>query len=280
MTSSNVVSAPADVVSAPADVVVVSSKAERIALFNETSRKVAEAVSAALSTCKSWQDFGALAASRFESQAGERAHFMAHAKARGVDFADDPAKVTKEVRDAIVAGFVDHYVSTEPAVRYKRGDNGALLVMDELDFRGADVRIAATEACVSHKVYAALQKTDAPKWKALTAFRKRIDCRARVRYHDLFKMARAQAKVDQVEALYNPDGDVRDAAEKAAAANSATRSKAKPIQIEGLAALIDNVIDLIDAAKTAKTIKAPLAQAVADLLIEARKATGVEPKAE
>jgi len=280
MNSSNVVAASAAVVSAPADVVVVSSKAERIALFNETSQKIADAVSAALSTCKSWQDFGALAASRFESQAGERAYFMAHAKAWGVDFADNPAKVTQEVRNAIVAGFVDHYVSTEPSVRYKRGDNGALLVMEAGDPRPADVTIAATEACVSHTVYAAKKKTDRPTWDALTAFRKRVDGRARVRYHDLFKMARAQVKVDGIEALYNPDGDVRDVAEKAAAAKSATRGKAEPIKIDALAALIDEVIDLVDEAKKAKTIKAALAQAVADLLIEARLATGVKAKAE
>ncbi|MEI6481818.1 MAG: hypothetical protein WCO62_00265 [Betaproteobacteria bacterium] len=279
MNSSNVVAASAAVVSAPADVVVVSSKAERIALFNETGQKIAEAVSTALSTCKSWQDFGSLAAVRFDSHKAERALFIAYAHSRGVDFDGDPANVKDAVRDAICAGIRDQYIATALRVRYKRGDNGALLVMEASDPRPADVTIAATDACISHTSYAHLKLKDKPVWEALTAYRKRIDGRTRVMWSSFFDAGREARKAAAIDSLYSADETERMEAEKAKAEKSATRAKAKPLNVAALAALIDNVIDQIDKAKTAKTIKAPLAQAIADLLIAARAATGIKAKA-
>jgi len=257
----------------------LSTRAERATEILVANGKVLDTVISWLKDCQSWQDFGSLAAVRFDSHKAERALFTAYAKANGVDFNGDPANVSDEVRDAICAGIRDQYIATALPIRYKRGDNGALLLMDASDPRPADVTVKATEACVAHTSYAHLKSKDKPVWEALTAYRKRIDGRTRVMWSSFFDAGREARKAAAIDSLYSADETERMEAEKVKAEKSATRAKAKPINIAALAALIDNVIDQIDKAKTAKTIKAPLAQAVADHLIAARAATGIKAKA-
>jgi len=279
--------ASAVTVDAASAVVVVSTaqgydsrKADAAGRFVDLNKAVGEAVSAALGACAGWRDFGALAAGRLDSQGDERRAFMAYAKANGVDFTDEPSKVSEETRDAICDGIRDHYIQNEPPRRYKRAEEGdALLVMDAEDPRPADVTVSATTACVPATSIKYLQKKDKPYWEALTAFRKAIDLRTRVRYFSFFRDGREARKAAMDAALYSADDTVRANAAAAKANKSARRKTATPLKIDALAALIDSVIDQIDVAKAAKSVDSSLAQAVADLLIAARKATGVAIKA-
>ena len=279
MSKSEKATAPAVIETAPADVSVVSTRAERTAHLLKSNEAILDTIADQLRDCKGWQDFGAIAASRMHAQGVERALFIAYAKLGGVDFTNDPALVKAETRDAICAGIRDQYIATEPTLRYRRGEKDALLVMAKDDPRPADVTVSATAACVPHTSIAHLKTKDKALWEAMTAFRKRIDGRVRVMYSSFFDAGRAQRKGAQVDALYSADEAERVQAEKEKSDKSATRAKAKPLNIAALAALIDNVIDQIDTSVKARVIKAPLAQAVADHLIAARAATGIKAKA-